>query len=98
MNADRLAIVLSGGGAMGAFGVGVLSKLVERLPGLRWQIVSGTSTGSLITPFAALGANDCHAPAKLGRERSESRRRVARAHRPSVFLGRTGSRTWLLLE
>lgn len=53
-----LALVFSGGGAKGAFGVGVLYELATRFPGLRWDVVSGTSTGALITPFAALGSGD----------------------------------------
>ncbi|MGD9582606.1 MAG: patatin-like phospholipase family protein [Lysobacterales bacterium] len=54
----RLAWVFSGGGAKGAFGAGVLQRILERYPRLDWQIVTGTSTGSLIAPFAALAAND----------------------------------------
>lgn len=46
--------MFSGGGAKGAFGVGVLWELRRRLPTLRWHVVSGTSTGALITPLAAL--------------------------------------------
>jgi predicted acylesterase/phospholipase RssA len=55
---DRLALVFSGGGAKGAFGVGVLSHFVEAFPTLRWHVVAGTSTGALIAPLAALGARD----------------------------------------
>ena len=55
---DKLALVFSGGGAKGAFGVGVLWQLVQELPDLSWGIVSGTSTGALITPLSALGAHD----------------------------------------
>jgi NTE family protein len=54
----KLALVLSGGGAKGAFGVGVLWEIVRREPRLRWDIVSGTSTGALIAPFAALAPDD----------------------------------------
>ncbi|MEE9130306.1 MAG: patatin-like phospholipase family protein [Phycisphaerales bacterium] len=55
---DKLALVFSGGGAKGAFGVGVLGQIITELPKIRWHIVSGTSTGSLIAPFAALAAKD----------------------------------------
>jgi NTE family protein len=55
---DKLALVFTGGGAKGAFGAGVLSAIVEAYPGLRWHIVTGTSTGSLIAPLAALGVED----------------------------------------
>ncbi|HET6201643.1 MAG TPA: patatin-like phospholipase family protein [Planctomycetota bacterium] len=63
--AGRLGLVFSGGGAKGAFGVGVLSRIVERFPGLRWHVVTGTSTGALITPLAALGRDDPKALADL---------------------------------
>jgi predicted acylesterase/phospholipase RssA len=54
---NRLAFVFSGGGAKGAFGVGVLWQFAQSLPGLKWNIVSGTSTGALITPLAAIGSD-----------------------------------------
>ncbi len=44
--AARLAIVLSGGGAKGAFQVGVLDALITK-HGVRPQIVVGTSTGAI---------------------------------------------------
>lgn len=43
---DRIAVVLSGGGAKGAFQVGVLDVLVTRR-GLDARIFGGTSTGSI---------------------------------------------------
>src|ERR1044071_5326617 len=55
---DKLALVFSGGGAKGAFGAGVLAEMVARAPALSWHIVTGTSTGSLIAPLAALAAAD----------------------------------------
>ncbi|MCI0586165.1 MAG: patatin-like phospholipase family protein [Planctomycetes bacterium] len=64
---EKLALVFSGGGAKGAFGVGVLWELSRRRPSLRWDIVCGTSTGALIAPFAALGADD---PGAIGELRS----------------------------
>src|SRR5262245_60363584 len=54
---NRLAFVFSGGGAKGAFGVGVLWQLKQLLPNLRWNIVSGTSTGALMTPLGAIGSD-----------------------------------------
>ena len=44
--ADRLAIVLSGGGAKGAFQVGVLDALINK-HGVKPKIVVGTSTGAI---------------------------------------------------
>lgn len=44
--ASRLAIVLSGGGAKGAFQVGVLDELIN-VRGVRPKIVVGTSTGAI---------------------------------------------------
>lgn len=50
---DMLA--LSGGGAGGAFGAGVLAGLTAAGTRPRFEIVSGVSTGALIAPFAFLG-------------------------------------------
>jgi NTE family protein len=54
----RIAIVLSGGGARGAYEAGVLYYLTEELPRLlgrpvRFQIVSGTSVGAIHACFLA---------------------------------------------
>jgi NTE family protein len=50
----RTAIVLSGGGARGAYEAGVLSyvfeKIYPRLPGFEFDIVSGTSVGAIQGP------------------------------------------------
>ncbi|MDP2186637.1 MAG: patatin-like phospholipase family protein [Xanthomonadales bacterium] len=62
---NRLAWVFSGGGAKGAFGAGVFQRILEIYPTLRWQIVTGTSTGSLIAPFAALADADRARTAQL---------------------------------
>ena len=59
---DRLALVFGGGGAKGAFGAGVLWGLLKQHPTLRWHVVSGTSTGALITPFAVLAAGQAGPP------------------------------------
>ncbi|MBN8784342.1 MAG: hypothetical protein ABS85_09245 [Sphingobacteriales bacterium SCN 48-20] len=50
----KRALVISGGGSKGAFAVGVVKKLLATWPGLEFDILVGTSTGSLITPFVAL--------------------------------------------
>ncbi len=55
---SKLAWVFSGGGAKGAFGAGVFQRILHHYPNLDWRIVTGTSTGSLIAPFAALAATD----------------------------------------
>jgi len=54
----KRALVISGGGSKGAWAVGVLKQLRQRLPELEFDIFVGTSTGSLIVPLAALGEID----------------------------------------
>ena len=49
----KTALVVSGGGARGAFAVGVIKKLREF--GKDFDIVAGTSTGALIAPLATTG-------------------------------------------
>ncbi len=51
------ALITSGGGAKGAFSVGVLKVLFERGYG-EFDIISGTSTGALIAALAAVGRYD----------------------------------------
>ena len=46
------ALVISGGGAKGAFAVGALKFLMNER-GLEFDILAGTSTGALITPMVA---------------------------------------------
>ncbi len=55
--ADRTVdmLALSGGGAGGAFGAGVLIGLTEAGTRPRFEMVTGVSTGALIAPFAFLG-------------------------------------------
>ena len=50
---SHLALVLSGGGARGAYQVGVLAGLAERLPGLEFPILSGMSVGAINTFYLA---------------------------------------------
>lgn len=49
----KTALVISGGGSKGAFAVGALEVLLER--GWHFDVISGTSTGALIAPLAAIG-------------------------------------------
>lgn len=49
-------LALSGGGADGAYGAGVLNGWTEAGTRPSFSIVSGVSTGALIAPFAFLGA------------------------------------------
>jgi NTE family protein len=48
-----LALVMGGGGARGAYQVGVLAGLAERLPGLEFPILTGTSVGAINTIYLA---------------------------------------------
>lgn len=50
---NKKALVISGGGAKGAFAVGALKYLMIEL-GLSFEIVVGTSTGALIAPFIVI--------------------------------------------
>ncbi|MGH7530876.1 MAG: patatin-like phospholipase family protein [Gemmatimonadales bacterium] len=50
---SHLALVLGGGGARGAYQVGVLAALAERLPGLEFPILTGTSVGAINTIYLA---------------------------------------------
>lgn len=52
MNISRTALVVSGGGSKGAFAVGVVEVLREK--GWVFDVVSGTSTGALISPLVAI--------------------------------------------
>ena len=48
-------LALSGGGADGAFGAGVLIGWTKRGDRPQFNVVTGVSTGALIAPFAFLG-------------------------------------------
>lgn len=52
------ALVISGGGCKGAFAVGVLKRLFNQYPGLDFDILVGTSTGSLMVPLVSIGEMD----------------------------------------
>lgn len=49
----QLALVLSGGGARGAYQAGVLRGLARRLPDLRFSIITGVSAGAINATFIA---------------------------------------------
>ena len=50
---DTLALVLSGGGARGAYQTGVIRGLARRLPELRFSIITGVSAGAINATFLA---------------------------------------------
>jgi NTE family protein len=61
-NSGRVALVLSRGGARGTYEAGVLSYLLDhvypKLPeGFEFDIVSGTSVGTIHAGFMAAGAH-----------------------------------------
>jgi NTE family protein len=83
------ALVISGGGARGAFAVGVLADTYERHRESGWfSIIGGASTGALITPFAALLA----APKTLADQVMERLIRSYTTVETSDLLGR---RSWI---
>ncbi len=51
--ASDLALVLSGGGARGAYQTGVLRRLSQRFPDLSFSIVTGVSAGAINASFIA---------------------------------------------
>src|SRR5947207_15233357 len=59
---SHLALVLSGGGARGAYHVGVLAGLAERLPGLEFPILTGMSVGAINTIYLAATLAPCPLP------------------------------------
>ncbi|GGY45279.1 patatin-like phospholipase family protein [Parvularcula lutaonensis] len=58
-NAATVGLVLSGGGARGAYQVGILKALAEALPGpLPFPVVTGVSVGAINAAVVAEGADD----------------------------------------
>lgn len=62
----RVGIVLSGGGARGAYEAGILSYLFEHIypklpPGFEFEVVSGTSVGAIHAGYIAASAGQPHA-------------------------------------
>ena len=55
MGREHAYLVISGGGGNGAFGAGLLAGWTAHGDRPEFQIVTGTSTGALIAPFAFLG-------------------------------------------
>lgn len=51
---SKTALVISGGGSKGAFAVGALKAMYQHTPSLKFDILVGTSTGSLIAPLATV--------------------------------------------
>ncbi|MCQ8185835.1 patatin-like phospholipase family protein [Parvularcula maris] len=61
---ERSALVLSGGGARGAYQAGVLKALARALPGpLPFEVVTGVSVGAINAAVMAEGAEDFRAAA-----------------------------------
>jgi NTE family protein len=50
----KRALVISGGGSKGAYAVGVVKQLQQLYPTLEFDILVGTSTGSLVVPMVAV--------------------------------------------
>ena len=82
-------LVLSGGGANGAYGAGVLVGWTERGDRPDFDIVTGVSTGALAAPFAFLGrdwdAKLAEAYTGGGASRILSPRSLAAFRNPSLF-------------
>lgn len=57
-NSESLGLVLSGGGARGAYQSGVLKALLEIDPHLRFSIISGFSAGAINAAYLASHADD----------------------------------------
>ncbi len=55
--AKRSTLCLSGGGAYGAYSVGILQGWSQRGDRPCFDVVTGISTGALIAPFAYMGSN-----------------------------------------
>ena len=51
----RVAVVLTGGGARGAYQVGVLRGMGKLFPDLRFRIITGVSAGAITSRVTATG-------------------------------------------
>ncbi|SHH20818.1 patatin-like phospholipase family protein [Ferrimonas marina] len=61
VDGDRMSILaLSGGGANGAFGAGVINGLYDSGQLADYSVVTGISAGSLIAPFVFVGGEQIH--------------------------------------
>ena len=49
-------LIITGGGPDGAFGAGLLNGMTDGKNRLKFEVVTGVSTGALIAPFAFLGS------------------------------------------
>lgn len=81
------ALVLSGGGARGAYQVGVLRHLASKHPDLRFKIITGVSAGAINATFLAGRAEDLVEATEDLAERwcSLSTGRVMRSDLPSLL-------------
>ena len=96
LRGPRTYLALSGGGADGAYGAGVLNGWTEAGTRPSFSIVSGVSTGALIAPFAFLGpdhdATLRHLYTRASPRACSTRRAVQRDLRGGLF-GNTGCAT-----
>lgn len=85
-------LALSGGGAGGAFGAGVLVGMTQRGDRPQFEIVTGVSAGAIIAPFAFLGsswdAKLTEALAGTDTSRVLQRRTFDILFRPSLYRGK----------
>src|SRR5258708_9254624 len=60
---DRLAVMLTGGGARAAYQVGLLVGIAEHFPELEFQVITGVSAGAINAIF--LAANEGSLPQRV---------------------------------
>lgn len=89
MHTVKHALVLGGGGAKGAFQVGVLLYLYER--GVQWDVVAGQSVGAVNGAMVACEAIPELVQIWLGIERSRIYRRVSPLRLFRLLFGRVPS-------
>jgi len=60
-NKDRIIdvnfLIITGGGSNGAYGAGLLNGMTDSGSRLKFEVVTGVSTGALLAPFAFLGSD-----------------------------------------